>query len=328
MEGLGLIGMNILILGASGFIGSWVTKELLDQGFRVTGVVRPNARGKWRIDSVASQYPAFSVIQALELTASGLTPILQSAPRYHALINCVGDGIDPQRQSWPDLWKANVDVNCEAAEVASALTIPRMIVAGSGFEYGFSESDQKFDENTPLKPTTPYAASKVAGFYAIKEKCQAYDICLDYLRVFGAVGAGDNPHRLLQSTIQTLLRGEPLNLTDGYQVRDFVAVDDVARAFVDILKWEQPHRAEVFNVATAHGKTVREFVIAICRHMGASESLLNWGARPNRQSEGRYWIGDNEKIRQMIGWSPRIDWQTVVQEACHFYLQKSKDFAP
>lgn len=310
--------MNTLVLGGNGFIGSWVTKCLLDNGFEVTAVVRINPNGHWRIQWLSERYENLSTITVGEFSFPQIHQSLSSR-RFHALINCIGDGINPTHQNMSQLWMANVEVQYTAAKLACALRIPRLIVAGSGFEYGFSESEHYFDEAAPLRPTTPYAATKVAGFHTLKQTSQNCDICVDYLRIFGVLGIGDNSHRLLPYAIRTLIKGQELKLTDGRQVRDFVAVEDVAYAFVNVLRWNEPHSFEIFNVSSGQPRMVRNIIESICRHLKVSESLLAWGAIPNRPSEGRFWIGDNSKITKIVEWYPEKDLEMLVQAACDYY---------
>jgi len=80
-----------------------------------------------------------------------------------------------------------------------------------------------------------------------------------------------------------------------------------------------PHDFEVFNVASGRPQTVRHLVQSICRHLHVAESLLAWGTIPNRPSEGRFWIGNNQKISRIAGWYPQIDLEWVIQAACDFY---------
>lgn len=315
--------MNIVLLGGSGFVGSWVAKALLDQGFAIIAVVRAHTHNRWRMDWLATQYDGLSVIALESFTSTELTLSLQHRQPMDALINCAGDGINPQRQSVPDLWAANVDLNCEAAEAAFHLHIPRLIVAGSGFEYGFSQTFRQFGEHDPLRPSTLYAATKIAGFHAVKERCRKNRISLDYLRLFGVVGPGDNTHRLLPSAIRALSRGESLTLTDGHQVRDFVAAADVARAFVMVLLWKTPHDVEVFNVASGHGTSIRDLVWSVCRQIGTSDTLLRWGELPSRESEALYWVGDIDKIRRLVGWAPQVGLEALIRESYEFYIRQS-----
>ncbi len=314
--------MNILVLGVSGFVGSWVAKVLLDQGFAVTGLVGSRSSSSWRVTWLDKRYDGFRLLTTDTFSVDGLIVSIPYGAHFDALVNCIGGGMGPH-QEVADLWEANVHVSYAAAQAAGDVGIPRLVVAGSALEYGFSDVYRTFDEDSPARPTSMYSVTKAAGFLAVKEACRLNGICLDYLRIFGALGPGDNPCRLLPYAIRTLLRGQECDLTDGYQVRDFVAVEDVARAFLAVLQWRSAHEVEVFNVASARGTTVRELVGSVCRHLGVSDSLLQWGARPNRKEEGRFLIGANEKIRSIVGWTPCVDLDSIVTKTVEYCRRAS-----
>ncbi|NMP23943.1 NAD-dependent epimerase/dehydratase family protein [Sulfobacillus harzensis] len=320
MENLGIKTMNVVLVGANGFIGSWTAYALLKRGHSVTGVCRQLSQNHWRLKWLRTTFPKFQILPVSSITAPELAPKLGSQGSFDVLINCAGDGIDPLRQEPSLLWEANFFVTAQAIETCQALSISRLVLSGTGFEYGFSDTATPVAESSPLKPTSPYSLSKVFCYYSAERECRRVGIQLIYLRVFGVIGPGDNAHRLVPSVIQHLRHAEPVPLTDGCQVRDFLAAQDVGYAFAIVSEPDiTTANMETFNISSGQGIAVRDIVEMVRRELDAPSSMLLWGTLPHRRTEGKFLIGDSSKLQQASEWSPSVTLAKAVTDSITFY---------
>jgi nucleoside-diphosphate-sugar epimerase len=125
-------------------------------------------------------------------------------------------------RSWPDL-----------LEKAHAAGVRRFVLAGSYAEYGLSADRYDFiPADAPLLPSTPYAASKAAGFIVANTFAIEKSIELYYLRIFSAYGEGQYINNFWPALRAAALSGADFPMTLGGQVRDFIPVERVAETFL------------------------------------------------------------------------------------------------
>jgi nucleoside-diphosphate-sugar epimerase len=141
----------------------------------------------------------------------------------------------------------------------------------------------------------------------------ARDLALEVflLRPFYAYGPGDPANRLVPAVIRMASGGGPIRTTDGRQVRDFVHVEDVARAFLLAARARWPggtgdHRMRVVNVGTGRPTPlwkVIERIAVLCRR---DPGEIQLGAIPHRANEMWRLVADTALAEEVLGWRPRI----------------------
>jgi nucleoside-diphosphate-sugar epimerase len=114
--------------------------------------------------------------------------------------------------------------------------------------------------------------------------------------------------------ISRLLKNQPVDLTKGEQVRDFLYEEDVAAAFVAAAISERLESTEVYNVCASRPTTIREIGELVADAMAKPRDLLHWGERPYRADEPMWMVGDNSRFRQATGsWYPAITLHEGIQ---------------
>jgi nucleoside-diphosphate-sugar epimerase len=174
----------------------------------------------------------------------------------------------------------------------------RFVGLGSASEYRGGASPCREDV-TPIAPTTLYGRCK-AAFWTAAEACaqqRGFSAC--WCRVFVPFGPGDPPGRLIPSLIAAFRAGQPIDVTDGVQVRDFVYAPDVASLVVRLLA--VPKATGAFNVGTGRGVAVRQVIEWIADRFNAHD-LVRLGAHPKRDDEPLSLVADMAKVRRVLGW--------------------------
>ena len=301
-----LRGRRALVLGASGFIGRWVTRELVQRGARVLAQVRSRARLPPDIVRAAEPVEA-------ELAAPGGVTELVHDTRPDVAFNLVGYGVAKEERE-PSLYaRLNSELVTElllALSRSDAGSSPRLIHVGSALEYGDSAS---LDELAPGRPNEPYGASKAAATRRLwdgREQTLAL-----VARAFTVFGLGERPGRLVPSLLAARGASGPIALSSGTQERDFVYVEDLARALVELAELDgptvragrYPFDAPCLNLASGALTPVREFVLALADAFAIPRGRLAFGALPPLQEEMHHPPVPIQRLRAALGWSPSPD---------------------
>jgi len=297
----GYAGSRALVLGATGFIGHWVSGLLAAAGAQVfLGARDP--------DAAAAAGLAGELVVA-DLAVPGRATELVERVRPSIIFNLAGYGVDPSERDDGLARRLNVELPGElcralAGNVATSggdRLGPRLVHVGSGLEYGSAGGD--FDEDTPARPTTMYARSKLAGTRQVAALCPGLGVRGLTARPFTVYGHGEHQGRLLPSLLRAARSGEPVELTTGDQRRDFTYVEDVAAGLLRLGLADVPPGA-IVNLATGRLTRVREFCEVAAGILGIPDDRLRYGALPVRAEEMVHVEVSVARLRRLTGWAP------------------------
>ena len=203
------------------------------------------------------------------------------------VVHLAAAGISPRSSTWVELLEWNVVVPTKLLLTAASAEVKRFVAAGSCLEYGRAGERYEFiPPNAPLEPTGRYAASKAAASILFLTIAAEKKLQLSYLRLFSVFGFGQHEGNLWPMIRHAAMAGEDLPLTLGEQVRDFIAVEQVAAELLLAAGDEtvDPGVPRVRNVGTGRPQTVRQFAEHWWRQFGA-QGKLRVGELPYRSDE-------------------------------------------
>ena len=268
--------MKIFLTGGTGFIGSHFLNQALSAGHEVIALRRPKSLPRidlsrqplWVDGALDGDHRAHMENVEVLVHLASHTP----NPPYDTLDRCL-------------YW--NVFASLQLARQALEMGVSRFVVAGSCFEYGRSaERLPCLDVDSPLEPTLAYPTSKAAASIAFLGLAREMKLQLKLLRIFQVYGEGEQASRLWPSLRAAAQQGRDFPMSAGEQVRDFIAVEDVARQFIEALDFAdcQSGRPVVAHVASGQAQTLLSFVQHWWRHWGATGRVIA-GAVPYRHNE-------------------------------------------
>ncbi|MDH5761911.1 MAG: NAD(P)-dependent oxidoreductase [Nitrospinota bacterium] len=282
---------RVLVTGGSGFVGRHVLPLLVDKGYEVHATAFDD-----------SHIPLRGVDwHPVDLLNNEKTEQLLSNIKPSHLLHLAW--YVEQGKYWTSL------ENFKWVEASLALTRifadkggKRAVFAGTCAEYDWSF--KLLSENTtPCVSNTPYSACKNALYSLLASFSGASDISYAWGRLFFLFGPHEHPARLVSSLVRSLLRDQEFECSEGRQVRDFLYIEDAARAFVSLL--ESPATGAV-NIGSGQGISVRNMIKTISKQIG-KDHLIQFGARPTNDNEPAEFIADINRLKNEVGWQPKYN---------------------
>jgi dTDP-glucose 4,6-dehydratase len=177
------------------------------------------------------------------------------------------------------------------------------------------------DEEHPLEPRSPYAATKAGADRLAYSYFVTYDLPVVIVRPFNNYGPRQHPEKAIPRFITQALRDEPLTVHgDGHASRDWLYVDDDAEAIEAIIATDVDELAgEVVNVATGVDISVSEIADAVLELLGKSPSLKDYVEERPGQVDRH--IGSTDKAAELLGWRARTSFEQGLVRTVEWYRE-------
>jgi nucleoside-diphosphate-sugar epimerase len=269
--------VRIFVTGATGFIGSHFVNHALAAGHKVVALRRS-----------PESLPRVPLMSEPDWVTTSLEEVAErNLAGTDVVVHLAAAGNSPRRATWDELLRWNVVAPAKLLLTAASAGVKRIVAAGSCLEYGRAGERYEFiPPDAPLEPTGGYAASKAAACVLFCAIAAERKLQLTYLRLFSVYGAGQHERNLWPMIRRAALGGEDLPLTPGEQVRDFIAVENVAAALLTAAQHEpvRPGIPNIRNIGSGRPQTVRQFAEYWWREFHARGKLL-FGKLPYRDDE-------------------------------------------
>lgn len=313
-------GKNVFVTGCTGLLGSYLVKELIDQGANVTGLVRDQVPRSNLYQG--SQFEKMNVVQgALE----DMQTIERALGEYEidTVFHLAAQAIVGVANRHPvSTFEANILGTWNVLEACRREPlIKRVIVASSDKAYGDQEQ-LPYDEDMPLNGKHPYDVSKSCADLISHTYYNTYGLPVCITRCGNLYGGGDlNFNRIIPQTIQLVLEGKaPEIRSDGTFIRDYFYIEDAVKAYLLLAeKMEEKGLAgEAFNFSNEIQLTVLELVDKILKAMGSElkPRILNQGTH-----EIKHQYLSAEKARNLLDWKPDYSIDEGLEKTIEWYRE-------
>lgn len=295
----GIAGARVLVTGAPGFIGSHLTRRLVELGAEVHALT----------SSVSSVYPTrlIDVRDRITLHEANLTDrsamealVERSRPEVVFHLGAYTH-VGKSWQRVDECIQANVQGTVNLLQALAGTGYRRFVYTGTSEIYG--DIAVPFREDASVNPISPYSVSKYAGERYCRMFHQGLGWPIVMLRPFNAYGPAQSPDRVIPEIIVRALRGQELRMTMGRQTREFNYVEDLAEGFV-AAGVASGVDGEVINLGCGNDVSIRDVATTVLDALG-NPITPQFGALPERPTEIWHMYSDNTKARELLGWEPR-----------------------
>ena len=201
-------------------------------------------------------------------------------------------------------------------EGARQCKVGRFIQVSTDEVYG-SIGEDKFTEQSPLSPNSPYAASKTAADLLCHAYWKTYQLPVIITRCSNNLGPFQFPEKLIPLAVTNALEDKPIPIYgDGLNVRDWIYVIDHCRALDIVLQKGKP--GEVYNIAANQEKTNLELIHTLMDILGKPQKLMTFVA--DRLGHDRRYALDASKITRELSWVPEYSFEEALTITVDWYL--------
>ncbi|MFJ5673339.1 GDP-mannose 4,6-dehydratase [Bacillus safensis] len=311
-------GKNVFVTGCTGLLGSYLVKELIDQGANVTGLVRDQVPR-----SNLYQGGQFEKMNVVHGALEDMQTIERALGEYEidTVFHLAAQAIVGVANRHPvSTFEANILGTWNVLEACRRQPlIKRVIVASSDKAYGDQEQ-LPYNEDMPLNGKHPYDVSKSCADLISHTYYNTYGLPVCITRCGNLYGGGDlNFNRIIPQTIQLVLEGKaPEIRSDGTFIRDYFYIEDAVKAYLLLAeKMEEKGLAgEAFNFSNEIQLTVLELVDKILKAMGSElkPRILNQGTH-----EIKHQYLSAEKARKLLDWKPDYSIDEGLEKTIEWY---------
>lgn len=311
--------MRVFITGGAGFIGSNLIRYILHN------------RPQWEIVN----YDLLTYAGNLESLKD-----IQDNPRYCFIRGDVADGkavreamqgcevvfhLAAESHVDRSIWDASPFIRTNVLgtqvlmEAARELGVKRFLHVSTDEVYGtLGPEDPPFTEDSPIKPNSPYSASKAASDLLVRAYVKTYYFPAVITRSSNNYGPYQFPEKLIPLVIRNALRGMSIPIYgDGRQVRDWIFVEDHCEALVTVM--EKGKEGEIYNIGGHTEMENLHLVRLILEELGCSDNLIRFVK--DRPAHDRRYAMDTTRIETHLGWRPRYDFISAIKRTIQWYKE-------
>jgi UDP-glucose 4-epimerase len=318
--------MKILVTGGAGYVGSACLRHVAAAGHEVLAY---DDLSQGHAPAVRDHPLVRGDLADTDRLAATLRDFGAEAVMHFAAATAVGESV----RHPDDYYGCNVEGTRSLLNAMRTAGVDRLLFSSTCAVYGMADTPT-MSETTPYDPVSPYARTKLTVEWMIRDFAHAYGLGFTILRYFNAAGADPDgqfgeDHRpeyhliplVLQAALgqreKILIYGDDYPTPDGTCIRDYVHTSDLASAHRLAIEATTPGTAEVFNIGTGAGQSVRD-VIQACETVTGRP--IPQEVAPRRPGDPPRLVADPAKLKTQLGWEPRYtDIREIVATAWEWH---------
>jgi len=314
--------MKFLVTGGAGFIGSAFIRLLLDQEHdpdrsrRVVNLDKLTYAGNLEnLTSIASDV-RYRFVHG-DICDAALVNSLLANEKPDVIVNFAAEShVDRSILSPAPVFETNLRGTFTLLEAARTHQTPLYIQVSTDEVYGSIDPPHEADENYPLRASSPYSASKAGADLLALSYFVTYKTPVSVTRASNNYGPYHFPEKLIPLMISNAMEGKSLPIYgDGQQIRDWLYVDDHARAILAVI--ERGRAGEIYNIGGSRALPNLDVVRKILAAVGKPESLMQ--TVKDRPGHDRRYALSSQKLMRETGWQAQVPFEDGLRATIDWY---------
>ena len=308
-----------VITGCTGMLGLALIRKLLNEGYEVVAVVRPDSARSENIpedDRITKVELALDEIDKLP-SVLDLFDISEAEMFFHF----AWGGTSGASRNDMDLQNKNIEAALKAVDAAHELGCKVFLGAGSQAEYGRVPEGTKLAGDTPCNPENGYGIAKYAAGKMTRIKAQSFGMKHIWVRILSTYGEFDGVHTMVMSLIRDFSEGKRAACTKGEQMWDYLYCDDAADAF--FLAATKGVDGKVYPVGSGQVRPLADYIKDI-RDVTAPSLDIGFGEVDYYPGQVMYLCADLTELQNDTGFAPKTEFKVGVEKTYAWYKERNK----
>lgn len=306
--------LRVLVTGGAGFIGSEFIRQAAKQNYKIIVVDKITYAGDLkRLKDTEGRYKFYKVDIC---NKAGIDEIFKKENPQIVVHFAAATHVDRSIIDASSFMHTNVKGTQNLLDVSREHKIRKFIHISTDEVYGEIKKGE-FTEESPLKPNSPYAASKAAADLLIRAYIRTYNFPAIIIRPCNNYGPWQYPEKFIPVIIYKALKNEKIPVYGkGKNIREWLYVSDCARGILKVM--EKGKIGEVYNLGSSKKEVNLKLVKKILKVLAKPESLIKFVSdRPGH--DWRYSLDSSKIIR--LGWKPNTDFEAGIEETVSWYMK-------
>jgi dTDP-glucose 4,6-dehydratase len=313
--------MRILVTGGAGFIGSNFIRAMgeLHAESQITNLDKLTYAGN--LENL-EDLPSTAQSEFVRGDICDATLVGSLFAKHDAVVHFAAEShVDRSILATTEFFETNIRGTHVLLEAARQVKLWRFLHVSTDEVYGSMEPEQTASETSPLRPSSPYAASKAAAEMLVMAYAHTYHVPAIITRASNNYGPCQFPEKFIPLMITNAIESKKLPVYgDGLQVRDWLHVEDHCRALDRVLHKGKP--GGVYNIGAGETRTNMDVLRTLLRLLDRPESLLEHVK--DRPGHDRRYALDCTKIQDELGWKPKESFEQGIRKTVGWYKDHSE----
>ncbi len=309
---------TILVTGGAGFIGAnYVHQRIAESSDRIVVLDALTYAGNLESLQLLEHAPRFRFVRG-DITDAAAVEALFAEEKPEFVVHFAAESHVDRSILGPRVFTTtNVLGTQVLLDAARKSGVQRFVMVSTDEVYGSLGAEGYFTETSPLKPSSPYSASKAAADLVALAYRHTFELDVVVTRCSNNYGPYQFPEKLIPLMIINALADQPLPVYgDGMQVRDWLHVEDHCRAIEAVRT--KGESGQVYNIGCKNERPNIEIVKRLLTHLGKPETLIRHVQ--DRPGHDRRYAIDPTKMNTDLGWQPRIRFEDGLPSTIDWYL--------
>jgi len=315
--------MKLLITGGAGFIGSNFVRYMVNKypNYQIVNLDLLTYAGNLENLKDIERASNYKFVRG-DIADREFVQGLFKEEKFDYVLNFAAESHVDRSITDPGIFvQTNIQGTLALLDAAKTFGVTKYLQVSTDEVYGTLGETGYFTEETPLAANSPYSASKAGADLLVRAYHETFNLPVNITRCSNNYGPFHFPEKLIPLMIINALNDKELPIYgDGLNIRDWLHVEDHCQAIDLVL--HKGRNGEVYNVGGNNERTNIEIVKTVLKHLNKPESLMKFVK--DRPGHDRRYAIDATKLRNELGWSPKYNFETGIEQTINWYLNNQE----